>query len=222
MSAINHHPDEASLMAYAAGNMDEAFSVVMAAHVSMCPKCRAAVRMAEALGGELLEESYSVPVSAQARARMMAQLDVVAPLNRPEPAYHAKPNAKDVPRPLAKLLAGEGLDQIHWKTLAPGIAVHDLPVSASARGQLRLLRIGAGRAMPEHGHGGDELTLVLRGSYRDRLGEFRPGDLADLDDSVEHSPVVTEEGSCICLIATEAPTRMKGILYRMLQPWFGI
>ena len=217
---ISHHLDEATVLAYAAGTLNEAFSVVAAAHVSVCPSCRAAVRQAEAVGGNLLEQTDAVAVSADARARMMAQLDVVAPLNTPE---RPRPMAShELPRPLARLLGGSSLDEIRWRALAPGIAVHDLPLSPQARGHLKLLRIGAGKAMPEHGHGGEEITLILKGAYRDKFGEFRAGDVADLDESMEHSPIVTEDGPCICLIATEAPTRMKGLFARILQPWFGI
>jgi putative transcriptional regulator len=217
---ISHHLDEATVLAYAAGTLNEAFSVVAAAHVSVCPSCRAAVRQAEAVGGNLLEQTDAVAVSADARARMMAQLDVVAPLNTPE---RPRPMAShELPRPLARLLGGSNLDEIRWRSLAPGIAVHDLPLSPQARGHLKLLRIGAGKAMPEHGHGGEEITLILKGAYRDKFGEFRAGDVADLDESMEHSPIVTEDGPCICLIATEAPTRMKGLFARILQPWFGI
>lgn len=217
---ISHHLDEATILAYAAGTLNEAFSVVAAAHMSVCPACRAAVRQAEAVGGNILEQVDAVDISADTRARMMAQLDVVAPLNAPE---RPRPMAShELPRPLARLLGGSNLDEIRWRSLAPGIAVHDLPLSPQARGHLKLLRIGAGKAMPEHGHGGEEITLILKGAYRDKFGEFRAGDVADLDESIEHSPVVTEDGPCICLIATEAPTRMKGLFARMLQPWFGI
>ena len=34
----------------------------------------------------------------------------------------------------------------------------------------RLLRIPAGKPVPEHGHGGQEMTLVLRGAFEDHLG----------------------------------------------------
>jgi putative transcriptional regulator len=221
---IRHHLDEATILAYAAGTLNEAFSVVVAAHVSVCPSCRAAVRQAEAVGGNLLEQTDAVAVSADTRARMMAQLDVVAPLNTLERSRSITSpiTSRELPRPLARLLGGSSLDEIRWRALAPGIAVHDLPLSPQARGHLKLLRIGAGKAMPEHGHGGEEITLILKGAYRDKFGEFRAGDVADLDESIEHSPVVTEDGPCICLIATEAPTRMKGLFARMLQPWFGI
>ena len=213
----NHHLDDSTLLAYAAGTLDEAFSVVAASHVAVCPACRGAVRAAEALGGELLDSVGGASVSDDCRSRTFAALEQAGlyrlPVAAPRPAF---------PRALAQFLPVASLDDLAWKKKAPGVAVFDVKLPASARGQLKLLRIGAGRAMPEHGHGGEEITLILKGSYRDKFGEFRAGDVADLDESMEHSPIVTEDGPCICLIATEAPTRMKGLFARMLQPWFGI
>ena len=45
-----HHLDYSTLLAYAAGTLDEAFSVVAASHLAVCPTCRNAVREAEAMG----------------------------------------------------------------------------------------------------------------------------------------------------------------------------
>lgn len=141
------------------------------------------------------------------------------------PAERVEPRAKDtppgVPRPLARLLKG-GLDDIAWKTVAPGVAKHVLPASKTARSRLTLLRIAPGTKIPDHGHGGMELTLVLEGSYRDVFGRFGPGDIADLDEHAEHQPVVDSPEACICLVATEAPTRFKGFFGRLLQPIVGI
>ncbi len=64
----NHHLDDSTLLAYAAGTLDEAFSVVAAAHVAVCPSCRGAVRAAEALGGELLEAAGDIAVSDACRS----------------------------------------------------------------------------------------------------------------------------------------------------------
>ena len=57
---IIHHLDDATILSYAAGTLGEALSVAAACHISMCPECRTAVRKAEALGGEILDdlESY--------------------------------------------------------------------------------------------------------------------------------------------------------------------
>ena len=76
--------------------------------------------------------------------------------------------------------------------------------------------------MPDHGHGGGELTLVLKGAYRDCFGKFGPGDVADLDPEADHKPVVEPDSDCICVIASEAPMRYKSIIGRVLQPVFGI
>jgi putative transcriptional regulator len=46
--------------------------------------------------------------------------------------------------------------------------------------------------------------------------------VADLDEHIEHQPVIEDGEDCICLIATEAPARFKGLVPRLLQPIVGI
>ena len=97
--------------------------------------------------------------------------------------------------------------------------IKSLPKTA---GHLYLLKIAPGKAMPEHGHGGEELTMILAGSYRDCFGTFARGDVADLDEHVEHSPVVAGDEPCICLVAAEAPTKFKSFFAKLAQPFLGI
>jgi putative transcriptional regulator len=111
---------------------------------------------------------------------------------------------------------------VKWQLIGPGMWQRRLPVSRGAAASLRLLRIGAGRKMPEHGHGGHEMTLILRGAYEDSLGHFGPGDVADLDVDIEHQPEVVSDEDCICLVSTEAPTRFKGFVSRLMQPFVGL
>ena len=66
------------------------------------------------------------------------------------------------------------------------------------------------------------MTLILQGAYSDDFGTFSKGDVADLDDHVEHQPYVVSHEDCICLIATEAPTRFKSIAGKIMQPFVGI
>jgi len=212
-----HHLDYSTLLAYAAGTLDEAFSVVAASHLAVCPTCRNAVREAEAMGGALLEGMADEAVSAACRARTMAALEQAAPVRAV-----ARAPLSELPVPLARLLPAHALKDIAWKKKAPGVAMFDVPLPRGARGQLKLLRIGAGRAMPEHGHGGEEITLVLKGAYRDHMGRFAAGDVADLDEDIEHRPVVEQDGDCICLVATERPTRFKSLAARLMQPFVGI
>lgn len=217
---IRHHLDDATVVSYAAGTLGEALAVVAAAHVAMCGECRARVRAAETAGGALLEAEAPAELGADALAHMMARIERAGegpPSRQPIPIRVSDPR---VPAPLAARL-GTGLDDIRWRWLAPGVASHQLAVSPTG-GHLQLLRITNGVAMPEHGHGGTELTLVLAGSYRDETGQYRAGDVADLDSDVEHAPAVDSDEDCICLVATEAPTRFKTLLGRILQPYLRI
>ena len=213
----HHHLDVSTLLAYAAGTLDEAFTVVAAAHIAVCPSCREAIREAEALGGELLGGMADTAISADCRQRTMAALA----LARPEHPPVAAPRS-ELPVPLVRLTGARRFDEIAWKRKAPGVAMFDVKLPAGAKGHLKLLRIGAGRAMPEHGHGGEEITLVLKGAYRDHMGRFAAGDVADLDEDIEHRPVVEQEQDCICLVATEQPTRFKSLAARFMQPFVGI
>lgn len=218
---IVHHPDTATLVSYAAGSLDEGFATLVAAHIATCDACRAALREIEDVGGAVLESVEASPMSPASLDRALSLLDDHADA----PAERTKPRPKDtrpgVPGPLARLLKG-GLDDIVWKKVAPGVSKHVLPISKTARSTLTLLRIAPGTKIPDHGHGGMELTLVLEGSYRDVFGRFGPGDIADLDEHAEHQPVVDSPEACICLVATEAPTRFKSFFGRLLQPIVGI
>ena len=212
---IIHHLDDATILSYAAGTLGEALSVAAACHISMCPECRTAVRKAEALGGEILDDLQSAAVSDVCRAATLASLDDRITI-RPVIAK------SDMPLPLQRLLAGQDFAQLRWRKKAPGVAIYKLPLSKSAKGSLKLVSIAAGMTMLEHGHGGEELTLVLKGAFKDKVGRFARGDIADLDEDTEHCPIIEEGETCICLYATEAPSHFKTFLGRLLQPFLGI
>ena len=212
---IVHHLDDATILSYAAGTLGEALSVAAACHISMCAQCRTAVRNAEALGGEILDDLQSAAVSDVCRATTLASLDDRIAV-KPEIAK------SDMPLPLQRLLAGQDLTQLRWRKKAPGVSVYELPLSKNAKGSLKLLSIASGMSMLEHGHGGEELTLVLQGAFKDKVGRFARGDIADLDEDTEHCPIIEESETCICLYATEAPSHFKTFLGRLLQPFLGI
>jgi putative transcriptional regulator len=212
---IIHHLDEATILSYAAGTLGEALSVAAACHVSMCAECRTAVRKAEALGGEILDDLEATAISEARRAATLASLD---------DTRAAKPVVvkSDMPAPLQRLLEGQDFAQLRWRKKAPGVSVYELPLSKGAKGSLKLLSIASGMTMLEHGHGGEELTLVLRGAFRDKVGRFARGDIADLDEDTEHCPIIEKGETCICLYATEAPSHYKTLLGRLLQPFLKI
>ena len=87
---------------------------------------------------------------------------------------------------------------------------------------MRLLYIPPGQAVPDHSHGGLELTLVLQGSFRDDTGRFGVGDLEVADQTLEHTTIADTGAPCICLAATDAPLRFTTLIPRLLQPLFRI
>jgi putative transcriptional regulator len=98
-----------------------------------------------------------------------------------------------------------------------------LPINTGAsRAKARLLYIPASSKVPDHGHRGLELTLVLAGSFYDEGAWFRRGDVEEADATVEHQPVAGPEEACICLAVTDAPLRFRSLIPRLAQPFLGI
>lgn len=214
-SPIMHHPDGATLMSFAAGSLPEALAALVAAHTSACPACRRELRKLERFGSALFDLA---DLSA-------ATSPVKAPPMPAEPPVRLAPTATSLhdamPEPIRSRY-GLTMDAVPWRRLGPGIWHHRLALSPGAVGDLRLLKIAAGRRVPEHGHGGMELTLVLDGAFSDETGRYGRGDIQDVDDDVEHRPVADGDCGCICLVASEQPARFKGIVSRMLQPLTGM
>jgi len=215
---ISHHPGEATLMSYAAGSLGEALSALVAAHAAICPRCRGQIRDLELIGGVLLNQARE---AANTPSRL-----AIPPL--PEPATRsagvrrARGAAGEDASGAMGLRLGIDLDQVRWRRLGPGVWHHPLPLSGAAHGDLRLLRVAPGQKVPEHGHGGTELTLVLKGAYRDSSGTFGVGDIEDVDDETQHQPIADADTGCICLLASERPARFKGWVSRLLQPLTGL
>lgn len=193
---IEHHPDESTLMSYAAGSLPEALGAVVAAHVDMCPECARRLRAMELIGAALFERLDAVPVSSACAESCRSAVRDPACLEERE---HIAVQGHNT---LMRLL-GRELSEVHWKRLGFGIWHYPIKLSPGSKGDLRLLKVAPGQVMPEHGHGGSELTLILSGSYKDEFGVYRTGDLSDLGDDVDHRPVSDLKEGCICLIASE-------------------
>jgi putative transcriptional regulator len=215
--SITNHPDPATLISFAAGTLPEPLAAVVAAHAAMCSCCRREIADMELVGAALLlQNSLSAQPARSGGATRLRPHAV-----RPEPVEaHAEVRDR-LPSPIARAY-GLTFATIPWKRLGPGVLHHRLSLSPGTEGDLRLLKIAAGRRMPEHGHGGSELTLVLDGAYSDETGTYRSGDMQDVDESIEHTPVADQNAGCICLIASDRPARFKGIMARLVQPWTGI
>ncbi len=213
MKPINHHLTEDLIMGYSAGTLPEAVNLIIATHVSLCDDCRAALEAHDAVGGALLEQSDTVGVSD-------ACLDGALALIRGAKPEEVRPRASDpvAPKPLLDYI-GQSLDDVKWRPIGMGVKQAILKTAPGATA--RLLYIPAGTAMPDHGHNGLELTLVLQGAFQDDEDYFARGDIEIADADVNHTPVADISEDCICLAVTDAPLRLKG-LARLAQPFLRI
>jgi len=213
---INHHLTDALLMAYAAGALPEAFSLTVAAHVSMCDDCRARLGAFDCVGGAVLDRSEAVPMAEDSLGATLARIRQGAPAERSRPRP-ASPGV--LPAPLRDYVGGD-LDAVRWRPVGMGVKQAILPTSRDA--SARLLYIPAGAAVPDHGHRGTELTLVLQGAFVDETDRYGPGDVEIATEEFDHMPVADIGADCICLAATDAPLRFRGIVPRLAQPFLRI
>lgn len=213
MREIRHHPTKSLLMAHAAGTLSDAFDLVVATHVSVCDECRAEIGAFETLGGSLLESATPVPPMAGSLAAVLER-----PVADPPPIPPADP-VSVFPAPLRRVARGD-LSTIRWRRLGGGVSQAVLAKSGTS--SVRLLRIAAGVAVPDHGHKGSELTMVLAGAFEDETDRFGAGDVEIADPTLVHQPVAALGEDCICLAATDAPLRFRSLLPRLAQPLFGI
>ncbi|MES2665443.1 MAG: ChrR family anti-sigma-E factor [Pseudomonadota bacterium] len=216
---IRHHLSDPLLMAYAAGQLPEAFSLVVATHLSMCDDCRAQAATFDAVGGALIDRAEPAVMDAGSLDAVLARLDTPAsPPVRP-PVRPRVRAAGLLPTPLADYVGGD-LDRVKWRSIGMGVKQAILPTDRAA--SARLLYIPAGRAVPDHGHRGLELTLVLQGAFSDSSDRFGRGDVEIADQDMQHTPVAETGMDCICLAATDAPLRFTDMLPRLVQPLFRI
>jgi len=212
---INHHLTDRLLMAYAAGSLPEAFGLVAATHVSLCDECRARLGEFEAVGGSVLERCGTMALSEGSLEATLARIAD----NPPEPPRRSSRRGSLFPAPLAEYVGGD-LDAVAWRVAGGGVRQAILSTAPGAT--VRLLRIPGGIAVPDHGHRGTELTLVLQGAFRDAEARFARGDVEVADEAVEHRPVAEPGDDCICLAATDAPLRFRALMPRLAQPFLRI
>jgi len=241
---IGHHPHEVTLMAYTAGTLAPALSALVVCHLSVCPKCRDEVRHMEFIGGALLECVQGAELSEKTFDSALTRLagqglapngeQPLSPAPRPFMRFAYRPaetpvrpqasKAKHVrgalPEPLARYL-GKEIDEIPWKRLVEGVEKFQIRMPWRG-GNLRLLRVQPGLKLLRHTHRGCELTMVIKGAFCDETGVYREGEVADLDMEIEHTPQVSGDEECICIVACERPPRYSHLGARLLRPLLGI
>jgi putative transcriptional regulator len=202
------------LIAHAAGKLPEPVALAVATHLALSPAARARYSRYETIGGVLLEGLQPASLAEGAWGRLLGRLDDET--DDPPPAATVESGEQLLPRPLRDYLPGP-LESLRWRSYGNAAEV-ELPLRTPGY-RTTLIRVRAGKMVPQHTHEGNELTVVLEGGFHDETGHYQRGDLAIADSSIDHRPVADEDGDCMCLAVTDAPLRLTGLFGRLLNPF---
>jgi len=213
MNTIRHTLPDDLLMGYAAGVLPRPFDLVVATHVSLNDDARARLAGFEAVGGAVLEDTEAVALADDSLEQTLARIAGMSPEPR-------RPRPRGIfPAPLQQIVGGDE-EAVTWKSL--GMGAKQAVLCADGEATARLIYIPAGQAMPQHSHRGMEMTLVLKGAFRDEDGLYARGDVEVADEAVDHTPIAEPGEDCICLIATDGKLKFTRLLPRIAQPFLGI
>jgi putative transcriptional regulator len=216
MSVI-YHPSDELLWTYAAGAGEPAASLMVATHLTYCPKCRAEVSILESLGGQMLRDLPAAALDARALETVLARLDS-ATVEKVVPIAASVKIGNPVPRPLRSFV-GDDLDRVRWRRVTRGLSYRMLIRRGATRVYLTKSAPGTGNGF--HTHKGNELTLVLAGGFSDEYGTYTRGDLIHTTPEIQHTPIADDDGDCITLAMTDAPLKFRNVGAGLVARIFG-
>jgi len=225
-----HHPDIHLLTEFSAGAAPSGVALCIAAHIDFCPKCRNQLKTLDSLGGALFEKKDNLaPEEHQlTAAELDSSLDktfaAIEQLENANVLDTVKPEMqqsnRSLPRCLSHLIPS-GLDNLGWKKIGAALRVARLDTGDSQH-EVALHQLHAGGGVADHDHRGQEITVVLKGSFSDQKGLYMPGDFLVRNAGEAHAPKASNDGDCICLSAMAAPVRFTGLLTRLINPFLKI
>lgn len=220
---IQHHPQDDMLLAHAAGHLAAGPALLVASHIEQCAVCRERMAFLDVVGGAYLDALTPAMLAPDAFARTLSAIDAIdgkvsesaAKVVR-RPAFPALPAGATWPK------AFDGCIVTPWRWLGPGMRWSRVTLPHDSAANVFLLRIGAGKKLPQHTHSEIELTQVMHGSFDDGRSVFGAGDFDEADGSIHHQPVVHAQSECICLASVQGRVMFKGAVARTLGALVGI
>ena len=209
---------EASITDYALGNLSPAKHFVMACQSEISETVADEISFREEIATSFLDQTEGKPLSPEFLGAVLANLP------KGESDDEAQAIGQGMAPKTLRSVLGHGLQDMKWRSMVPGVAVHDVLGNRRYEDgeRLYLLKAKGGMKMPEHSHKGEEWSLILTGSYSIGDKTYRRGDLHIEDDTVTHAPHIDEGEDCICLVMTEGPLVMKSWIPKIVQKVVGI
>lgn len=183
----------------------------------------APVMPGDIVGGTFLEDEAPAALEADAANRALARIDALASIDA-----RARTAAGDagrglgevlmLPDPLREAVFEAMGDGSRWKFLGFGIRSLKLPMDGG--GETQLLRIEPGANVAEHGHEGEEYTLVVTGAFHDGHDRYGPGDVNVGRPGFSHEPKAEPGEVCYALAVSFGAPRF-GFPINILQKLTG-
>jgi len=214
--SISHHPHDALLLDYSAGNMDEPMSLLVGTHLSLCHECRTLAQGLDALGGALLENSYKPNKNVETLGNIISRrddynpLDPIKKLNQPIDGIY-------LPEPILSYCSNTFVTK-KWSLSTPGISYVTLAEEHN-KYKFRLYKIRPNTRARTHTHGGQEITQILKGGFTDNTGHYVRGDFVEMGPKNTHQPKTDSGEDCICIVFTDGPQLLTGLLGSFLNPF---
>ena len=217
---IKYHPDTRFLTDYAAGSLPQSQALCVAAHLHYCPACRTRVGELTLLGAELFASQAPVGVAPGSFEKVMGRIEQLPrETGTGIPASGSSTSRNDgLPGVIRKITRGN-IENLSWRHIGKAFRFSTIRLGDGQR-ETSLLHIRAGGAIPAHRHRGDEITVILQGSFSDSEDRYHVGDYLVRTRGETHTPVASQDEDCLCLATLDAPIVMKNLFYRMLMPLF--
>ncbi|MHA2937170.1 ChrR family anti-sigma-E factor [Vibrio sp. RC27] len=228
---INYHPSSEVIKQFVEGKTSVSVSVVVSAHVEMCPECQKLVEehtlylasIAFESDGDMADVGYDTfkfgDSSDDDSLLEEYEIDMIDEItsDQPEKLSPCLSTVTEIdvagkrislPRSMRSVLVKD------WKGFGK-ISRARLQLDDGAR-RASLLHISEGGLIPAHTHRGFEITLILQGSFEDELGRYSVGDYIELNTAHTHTPI-THEG-CVCLTVSDDALQFKQGMSQVINP----
>ncbi|WP_196139932.1 ChrR family anti-sigma-E factor [Aliikangiella sp. G2MR2-5] len=218
---MNYHPDIELLLKYTSGKVAPALSIIIGLHHHSCRECQKKISELESIGGNTLEsiEVESIEVESmgvdEQFDKLMQDIEYLSDSN--ESSAFDECAIAQIDLDIVNTIYNKQFQTFDWKRLTSKIFKAEIDLQDEGM-TIELLRFAPNAKIPKHTHQGEEFTLVLDGSFRDSMGEYREGEFVVQDQTTEHQPIAGKDG-CICLAVTNAPLKFTGVAGPLIN-WF--
>lgn len=215
-----YHPDTRFISDFAAGSLPISQALCVSAHLHYCDECKQKVAQLTDLGSTLFDKSAPMSLKLDFSS-LMDRIDSLPEENdgdiSMDIASSPKNAALSLPSALNKI-THNNLELLNWRKLGKYFSYSEFNIGDPLR-ETSLFNIKAGGNVPKHVHEGDEITVVLKGSFSDQDDHYQVGDFIVRTSGEVHTPVASQDEDCLCLSTLDAPIKMTNWFYRLLLPF---